>query len=112
MDGSLYGWGMDFVYHNILGLQHRDKYAILHSSVCRNPAAAEKPGGAREISLLASDALRSRQWRLYRAKHRLGQPQTNVYSCLPAYNFTGDLPGFCKTGNPWPERGATGGSAE
>jgi GR25 family glycosyltransferase involved in LPS biosynthesis len=63
-DGTLYGYGTDHLYQAILG-QQTDKYAIVHSVVCRNPQDEEKMGG-REITKLANQEKREAQWRAYR----------------------------------------------
>ena len=80
-NGSLYGYGTDFLYHACMGSAGMDKFAIIHSVTCRNPRDDEKPKG-REISMLASQAKREGQWHAYMQKFNVPTLTPMQYASL------------------------------
>lgn len=81
-DGSLFGWGIDFLYHSILG-QSSTRYHIIHNVTCKNPHEWEK-SGSREINLLASAAQRKRQWDYVRRYLKIHETPRFVYRRIAA----------------------------
>ena len=51
-DGSLIGWGIDYLYINVCGLNNTNSYAIVHIVSCINPHAKFKKHKRRELSLI------------------------------------------------------------
>jgi hypothetical protein len=87
-DGSLDGWGTDLWYLNFFRSQHLPTAAILDAVVVKNPRAAEKPGGYREIARLASNEVRRAQWQSARERHRLEEwPLRNLFFVRPVEPF-------------------------
>ncbi len=82
-DGSLAGWGMDWLYHNILGIRKCFVYAIIHSVTCTNPFDHTKPGNvSREINNLASNAVRQGQWKNVRRRYHMVQYARSASGCM------------------------------
>ena len=77
-DGTLYGYGIDYLYHHLFGARYRD-FIIFHNISCRNPFEIEKTGAKREISKLASDAVRQRQWQHLSRLHKISATPKIVY---------------------------------
>jgi hypothetical protein len=50
-DGELFGWGIDYLYILVNGIDEERKYAIIHSITCINPTTESK-GCVRELSLV------------------------------------------------------------
>ena len=92
-DGTLYGYGTDYMYQDILGDSDK-KYAIIHSVQCRNPEDHEKPDG-REILKLASQETRVGQWNAYAQRFNLNSKIVpTVHSCVE--DGTGlPMPSYC-----------------
>lgn len=92
-DGTLFGYGTDFMYQDILGAD-ATKYAVVHSVQCRNPRDNEKPDG-REILKLASQDARVSQWESYRSRFGLRDVTPTVHSCVDDGSGL-PMPGYCK----------------
>lgn len=67
-DGSLIGWGIDYLYINACGLNNTDSYAIVHITSCINPHAKFKKHKRRELSLVDGFETRKREWFEYAKK--------------------------------------------
>ena len=61
-DPELIGWGCDWWFLHSMGVDLRDRVAIVDSIVCTNPRDWWKPGGAREIDRLQSTQKRRETW--------------------------------------------------
>ena len=70
-DSSLIGWGIDYLYIWVNGLDHTDKYAVIDSIVCTNPHDNIK-GGVREMNLIKNFNKESVLWSKY--ANKIGAP--------------------------------------
>uniref|UniRef100_A0A6C0E6I2 Glycosyltransferase 2-like domain-containing protein n=1 Tax=viral metagenome TaxID=1070528 RepID=A0A6C0E6I2_9ZZZZ len=61
-DGTLIGWGIDYLYIYACGISKTDSYAIIHSVSCVNPHNKLKKNKTRELSLIDGFQKRSNMW--------------------------------------------------
>eukprot|EP00798_Chlamydomonas_sp_ICE-L_P019603 gene19603-26286_t len=80
-DGSLIGYGTDFLYHHCIGKGHKDKFAVIHSIECRNPKDEERKDG-REINKIANQATRVSQWKSYQDKYMISVFAPTVHMAI------------------------------
>lgn len=87
-DGSLYGWGVDYWYMNVLGTDWQRRYAVIDEVTCSNPLQRGPGGPGREIDRLASTEERRGSWEETMARHHLSQ-----YSPMARGGVARSLPG-------------------
>ena len=80
IDYTLIGWGIDFLYIYVNGMDKRDKYAIIHCVTCINPKSSAKPKKKRELTLVKNWDKRSKIWEEFAKKH-------NIPVRFPIINF-------------------------
>ena len=71
IDDTLIGWGIDFLYIYVNGMDKENKYAIIHCVTCINPYKNVKKSGEKELSLVKNWRRREEIWLEFANKHNI-----------------------------------------